>query len=119
MLPSVDVLGVRIDLRRFTLAVVVSLCFVGVVFAFETRVSVILISLMALASLWFFAGAIKGIHDTHGYRIALGLLFTGFGGVGYLRGEQTLITYTFLFGGSILVIAEALGIDLRLSNFYQ
>ena len=54
MILLVDVLGVRIDLRRFILAVVVLLCFVGLGLAFETRVSIALIGLMALASLLVF-----------------------------------------------------------------
>lgn len=82
---------------------------------FETRVTLELMSLMVLTSLWLLVGAIEGIQDTRGYMIALGLIFTAFGGLGYLRGERTLITSTFFFSGPVLVIAEALGIDLRLS----
>ncbi|MFH5802228.1 hypothetical protein [Haladaptatus sp. CMAA 1911] len=111
MATSVDVLGIQIDLHRLVLAVGVVLSFIGIGIHFDSQITPELMGLLVVTCLWFLVGAIGDVRDTRAYLISLGFLLTAFGGLGYLRGEQSLIAYTFLLGGPIVVITEAYGID--------
>ncbi|MFH5802043.1 hypothetical protein [Haladaptatus sp. CMAA 1911] len=115
MATSVDVLGIQIDVRRLALAVIVALSFLGLGIYFDNQTTPELMGLLVVTCLWFLLGAIDDVRDTRVYLISLGLLLTAFGGLGFLRGEQSFVTYTFLLGGPILIGAEASEIDLRFS----